>query len=649
MSNKKNNKFGQFQKGVLLGSFRGRRNFGDILNRDVLEYFNVKYEHSDYVECNFLAIGSVLQNIVSGERIESQDNVDVWGSGFISPKETDEFFVKKARIHALRGEYSKKRCEDILGFQLSNIPLGDPGLLVSRIYKFNNIKKKFDVGIIPHYVDKNSEHLKNIILNEKKFTIIDVQDDPVDVCKKINQCKMILSSAMHGLIAADSYGIPNKWIRLSDSVVGDHYKFKDYYSIYDIYDIHPTDLRVDKISDEDIDSFIADYPISADRVSDICEGLKKSFPFKNNPIEHSSRNNKEAISFFEKAAFDLESGLFEKVTKNIDFFKSHLDYSVIPRHDNRHSLGVDISVIVVAYNTNDDLLKCIDSLFDNNIGEIFELIVVDNGKNEKVKSEVMKRELLYVESPYNFLPSEGRNMGVHFAQGEIVVFLDDDALVCKNYISSIRSAFEKFSIIGLRGKILPKTDSANNKFATHYDLGDNDKYVRYINIEGNSAFKRKEYLECGGFNPALFGHEAIELSYRLERRFGLKKMLYSASTIIKHDLAHTDKKFDTKRRRHDLMREYLKNIHPCIEIFMKDLDNKILCSLSTENCAELSEDLVEVIYDLQEEINTNYWGRMLQNHSWLLKIRGAAAYMKNSCMFIFFSPKKFIKKYFIQK
>ena len=40
---------------------------------------------------------------------------------------------------------------------------------------------------------------------------------------------------MHGLILADSYGIPNQWVRFGDRIIGGEYKYKDYYSTTDNY------------------------------------------------------------------------------------------------------------------------------------------------------------------------------------------------------------------------------------------------------------------------------------------------------------------------------------------------------------------------------------------------------------------------------
>src|SRR5690606_14838494 len=84
-------------------------------------------------------------------------------------------------------------------------------------------------GFVPHYEDKDDARF--IELHRpfpKQTTIIDVKNEPIAVINKIDQCEFILSSSLHGLITADSLGIPNSWIFLSDKVIGGGVKFYDY-------------------------------------------------------------------------------------------------------------------------------------------------------------------------------------------------------------------------------------------------------------------------------------------------------------------------------------------------------------------------------------------------------------------------------------
>jgi glycosyltransferase involved in cell wall biosynthesis len=167
------------------------------------------------------------------------------------------------------------------------------------------------------------------------------------------------------------------------------------------------------------------------------------------------------------------------------------------------------------------------------------------------------RNILHIQTPQNLFLSEARNIGVHFAQSNIIACLDDDGIAHEEYIASIISIFHNTSIVAMRGKVLPKTDHNNNQNIGHYDLGNHCK-LSLINAEGNSAFRKEPYLAVGGMHPLLFGHEGWEISCKLFKKYDLNCLLYNPQTIIYHDYAYTDTKLETKNSRHALMAKYIK-------------------------------------------------------------------------------------------
>lgn len=269
----------------------------------------------------------------------------------------------------------------------------------------------------------------------------------------------------------------------------------------------------------------------------------------------NTQNFNQSLYFFNLAQQTLSQRNFDHAYEYIQKYRATVDYSKLPIVDNRSSKTPHISVIIVAYKTNLELLKCVQSLFKCR-GDDYEVIIVDNGGNEAVKDVLCNFPLLYISNPDNLILSEGRNIGVAFARSEIAAFLDDDALVDTNYVQAIRDIFAVPEICAVRGKVIPKTTDAHQGFSHHYDLGDK-AIPSFINTEGCSAWRIKEYRESEGMDPLLFGHEGTDLSYRMIQKLGRICTFYTPNLYIFHDYANTEDKKSTKEARHKLMNEYL--------------------------------------------------------------------------------------------
>ena len=150
----------------------------------------------------------------------------------------------------------------------------------------NNIKKTDKIGVIPHYRDEQSHYLNDIIKkNPKIFKIIPVGQAPEKVADEIKSCKLILSSSLHGLIVADSFGVPNMHLVLSDNLQssnhlrGGEYKFRDYFSgvgrKYENFNPRDEDLL-------DVDRYeeIIQRYKTIEKIEQIQNKLIKSFPYK---------------------------------------------------------------------------------------------------------------------------------------------------------------------------------------------------------------------------------------------------------------------------------------------------------------------------------------------------------------------------------
>lgn len=167
----------------------------------------------DDQELHYVTAGSIF-NIVNDKSI-------VWGTGIIGPEQD---IKKPHKILAVRGPDTRNLCLK-KGWECPAV-YGDPVLLLSELYS-PTIEKEHDVGIIPHFVDMDTEWVNT--QREAGAFIIDITKEPLKVVDEILKCRKILSSSLHGLVVADSYGIPSVWIQLSDRIAGKDFKFKDYF------------------------------------------------------------------------------------------------------------------------------------------------------------------------------------------------------------------------------------------------------------------------------------------------------------------------------------------------------------------------------------------------------------------------------------
>lgn len=236
----------------------GCRNFGDLITPALLQYYGATpiLEPADKAE--LAATGSIL-----GMLPENFCGT-VLGSGLLSENTTLQF--PQARILALRGEETK-RC---LGFSES-IPLGDPGLLASRLV--TRQKRIFRLGIVPHYEDLDHPLVWQLARRLKPgVQLINVQQSPQAVIQAIDRCENILSSSLHGVITADSLGIPNAWTTFSDRLYGGGFKFRDYYSAFG-EDRPAVSVEATMSLDEIVD--LTQSP--PERVGERAEGLARLF------------------------------------------------------------------------------------------------------------------------------------------------------------------------------------------------------------------------------------------------------------------------------------------------------------------------------------------------------------------------------------
>ena len=191
-------------------------NFGDILNKPLLDHYGVNYTHTrNHTEGNLFVIGSVA-------RLAEPGSIVV-GSGVFR---RDEAYDPRVSFRCVRGPITR---EHVLkgGGDCPKI-YGDPALLLPRFVPQQ--EKKYKLGCTVHYLHRRYNIIKQ--LKEKGVHYIDIfNDDPLEVAKEISSCERMMSTSLHGIIASHAYGIPAAHFHFGGRKIhGDGVKFEDHYA-----------------------------------------------------------------------------------------------------------------------------------------------------------------------------------------------------------------------------------------------------------------------------------------------------------------------------------------------------------------------------------------------------------------------------------
>jgi pyruvyltransferase len=212
-------------RAIPLVYFTETTNVGDLLNEYLIPRIAgrpvVKVQSA--MQPHLRGIGSVLGSASSLSQI--------WGSGSIDGTVLRRRLSKK-NIHALRGKRTLEVVKRNLEDDLAGVPLGDPALLLPQFFDPQPARRE-GIGIVPHFSDE--DRLTHYLTQIKSgpFRVISVKQQPEAFISELCSCEAVFSSSLHGLILADAYGIANKWISVSDKLLGGEFKFGDYYSVTD--------------------------------------------------------------------------------------------------------------------------------------------------------------------------------------------------------------------------------------------------------------------------------------------------------------------------------------------------------------------------------------------------------------------------------
>lgn len=214
-----------------------------------------------------------------------------------------------------------------------------------------------------------------------------------------------------------------------------------------------------------------------------------------------------------------------------------------------------VSVIISNFNRKDMIEKCVPAMLRSNYRN-FELVVVDGGSTDGAldflqrAAKKNKKLKVFVDKTPGRNPA--RNTGIKNAKGEILIFVDSDCVVERNWMREIIKPFENKKVGGVIGRT-----KADKKGLFWYHM--ENSYVQYIGH--NSAYRKEIVRRLGGFDVRFkTAKEDTDLAFRvLEAGY---EIVYCPNAVMTHLSRRAAPQFRVKNQKHYVYDGLLMRKHP---------------------------------------------------------------------------------------
>lgn len=131
-----------------------------------------------------------------------------------------------------------------------------------------------------------------------------------------------------------------------------------------------------------------------------------------------------------------------------------------------------ISVVICTYNPNESILtRTLDSILTQDLNQDeWELLLVDNNSSIPVCSleSVVKRQVRVVFEEKQGL-SAARHCGLRQSSGDILVYVDDDNVLEKDYLRNVKTIFSKSEIGIVSGAVVPEYEKEPPRWFNEFE------------------------------------------------------------------------------------------------------------------------------------------------------------------------------------
>lgn len=215
--------------------------------------------------------------------------------------------------------------------------------------------------------------------------------------------------------------------------------------------------------------------------------------------------------------------------------------------------GLGVSVIICSYTEQrfSDILEAVTSVHDQTLQPTEVLLVVDNNRKlyERLRKEMGQSALIVLnEGPSGV--SGSRNAGIGLARGDLVAFLDDDAVAEPEWLVRLVGLFRDPDVLAAGGRaVLRWTKGPPFWFPEELDwtVGGSLNWLPTAptivrNPHGfNMCFRREVFgvvgrfaTEIGGIGGVPRSGEEADLCLRIRHRWPTAKVLWEPRAVVVH-------------------------------------------------------------------------------------------------------------------
>jgi GT2 family glycosyltransferase len=224
-----------------------------------------------------------------------------------------------------------------------------------------------------------------------------------------------------------------------------------------------------------------------------------------------------------------------------------------------------ISVVVCTYNGAATLRQCLEGVLALRYPD-YEVVVVSDGSTDGSAAIASAYPAARVIETPNHGLSAARNAGLEMATGDVVAYLDDDAVPDPDWLSHIASALADSSYAAVGGPNVAPPDSGARAQCvanapggpTHVLISDREAE----HIPGcNMAVRRDDLLRVGGFDPRFrVAGDDVDLCWRLLDSG--RRIAFSPGAVVLHRRRATVRGYLRQQRGYGRAEALLERKHP---------------------------------------------------------------------------------------